>query len=252
MTDLVIAFYEEHDALPILSKYANNYRYNIKLYNKGVRTPDLKSFTTNKQTYNLKNIGQATHTYLKHVIDNYDNLADVTIFMMGSAFRDEKKARKAHWLLDNANKCSGFMSQHIWKSTEEDFNFELPFYDIFNYSTSGVNANTHRVRTAMIRSDITPLGDWIKNHLQFKLQDKRFFRTNKCTFAVHKNLILEKPVLFYKDLIKQLEHAERNLEVIHFFERAWICVFVKDVKDLNYYKKTLNHDVDKYGEIAYQ
>ena len=249
MTDLVIAFYQENDALPTFAKYANSYNYNVKLYNKGPQSPNLDHFTSPKQVYTLPNIGQTTHTYLNHVIQNYDNLAGITIFMMGSAFRDEKKARKAHWVLNNANDCSGFMSQHIWMSSLEDYNFELPFYDIFDYSNSAIRADSKRVRTAMIRAEVTPLGEWIKKHTNFKLKDKQFFRTNKCTFAVNKNTILQKPVSFYKNLITQLEHSDRNLEVIHFFERAWICVFLEDRLDNSYYKKTLNHDVLRYGAI---
>lgn len=249
MTDLVIAYYKEKEALSTFAGYANSRNYNLKLYNKGGETPDLNSFIISKSLIDLPNIGQATHTYLNHIIENYDNLADTTIFITGSAFRDEKKARKARWLLSNANNCTGFMSQHIWTSDVEDYDFELPFYDIFDYSNSSIQANSKRVRTAMVRADVTPLGDWIRKHTSYKLNTKRFYRTNKCTFAVSRDLIQKKPVSFYKSLIKQLEHSDRNLEVIHFFERAWVCIFVDEGLDSAYYKKILNHDVPRYGDI---
>ena len=101
----------------------------------------------------------------------------------------------------------------------------------------------------MIRADVTPLGDWIKKHTSFKLNKKTFYRTNKCTFAVSRDLIQQKPISFYKSLIKQLERSDRSLEVIHFFERAWICIFVNEELGSSYYKKILNHDVSRYGDI---
>lgn len=245
MTDLVIAYYNEKEYLDIFINYANKYNYNLKLYNKSKDNPILKNIKVNYEINNLDNIGQATHTYLYHIIQNYDKLNEVTIFMLGSAFRDNKKACKAHYVLNNANKCNGFMAQHIWLSDESDYDWELPYYDIINYN----NKNNNRSKTKMIRADILPLGNWIKENTGFELKNNRFYRTNKCMFAVSKDIILKKPISFYKKLIKQLENAERNLEVIHFFERSWVCIFLEPNKDEKYYKENLNYDNKKYGEI---
>ena len=36
------------------------------------------------KTINLPNIGREAHTYLYHIINNYDNLADINVFLPGS------------------------------------------------------------------------------------------------------------------------------------------------------------------------
>jgi hypothetical protein len=53
------------------------------VYNKGpnedfYRSEDLKD------VIELDNVGREGHTYLYHIIHNYDNLADVTVFLPGS------------------------------------------------------------------------------------------------------------------------------------------------------------------------
>ena len=247
MTDLVIAYYNEKNALGTFINYANKYKYNIVLYNKGDNPVNLKNAKYNYKILKLKNIGQATHTYLHHIIENYNNLSNITIFMLGSGFRDGKKARKAHWILKNANNCKGFSAQHIWLSSECDYNFELPYYEIFNYKNNNILQDSKRIRTKMIRANTFPLGKWIEKNTEFK--DKRFYRTNKCMFSVTKDIILKKPLSYYKNLIKQLELSNRNLEVIHFFERAWICVFLEPNENNDYYKDKFNYDTGRYGKL---
>lgn len=253
MTELVIAYYKEYDSLDNFKMYSEINNYDIHIYNKGgIENNDIinskfSNFKNNFNLSNLPNIGQATHTYLHHVISNYDNLSDITIFMLGSGFRGEKKAKKAHWILKNANNCNGFLSQHIWLSEKNDYNFELPYYEIFSYKNNNIQENSQRIKTEMIRAESLPLGKWIENNTHNKLISKRFYRTNKCMFAVKKDVILKKPISYYKNLIKQLESANRNLEVIHFFERAWVCVFLEPNKDIEYYREKLTYDIKKYG-----
>lgn len=72
-TELVVARYNED--LSWLFKVNNK---KITIYNKG-----------NNINYNnikLPNIGRESHTYLTHIIKNYDNLADITIFTQGDPF----------------------------------------------------------------------------------------------------------------------------------------------------------------------
>lgn len=246
MNDLVIAYYNEKEYINTFLDYADKYNYSIKLYNKG---SDLDNFDEKHKIIKLENIGQHTHTYLYHIIKNYDNLSNVTIFMLGSAFRDNKKGVKAHWLLKNANNSKGFSAQHIWYSYKEDFNFELPYYNIFNYNNNNISQYSERIKTKMIRANFFPLGKWIEQNTYFNLSDKRFYRSNKCMFAVTKDVILRKPLSYYKNLIKQLELDSRKLEVIHFFERAWVCVFLEPNKNEEYYKQKLHYDAEKYGKI---
>jgi hypothetical protein len=48
------------------------------IYNKGA--------SCGRECYTLPNIGRESHTYLHHIINNYDNLSDLTIFTQGDPF----------------------------------------------------------------------------------------------------------------------------------------------------------------------
>lgn len=246
MTDLVIAYYNESEYINTFIEYANKYNYFIHIYNKGDTNVNFTdNITFNYKIHKLSNIGQATHTYLHHIIENYNNLSNITIFMLGSAFRDKSKSEKAHWLLNNANNCKGFSAKRIWLSDIDDYNWELPYYDILKYNHSHLKENSSRIKTKMIRANTIPLGKWIEKNTFFNLSNKSFYRSSKCMFAVTKDVILQKPKSFYINLIKQLEFDTRNLEVIHFFERSWICVFLKPDENSDYYKEKLHYDIEK-------
>ena len=45
-----------------------------------------KGDTLNVDTIELNNIGREAHTYLYHIVNNYDNLSDYTIFLQGDPF----------------------------------------------------------------------------------------------------------------------------------------------------------------------
>ena len=54
---------------------------NVIIYNKGILLEDYEN-TIN----NLENVGREGHSYYKHIYDNYDNLAEYTIFLQGNPF----------------------------------------------------------------------------------------------------------------------------------------------------------------------
>lgn len=73
-TEIVVARYKEN--LDWLKKIKKSKDIKITIYNKG---PDDIDFPF----VPLPNIGRESHTYLYHIINNYDNLADQTIFCQG-------------------------------------------------------------------------------------------------------------------------------------------------------------------------
>lgn len=73
--EIIIARYKED--LSWLKKINKNIK--VTVYNKGpgdINIPFIK----------LPNIGRESHTYLYHIINNYNNLADITIFAQGDPF----------------------------------------------------------------------------------------------------------------------------------------------------------------------
>lgn len=71
--DLIVARYQEDTSW--LSDPRLN-EFNILLYNKGKGKNGIK----------LENVGREAHTYLHHIITNYDKLADINVFTQADPF----------------------------------------------------------------------------------------------------------------------------------------------------------------------
>jgi len=75
-TEIVVARYNEN--LDWLKKIKKSKDIKITVYNKGPDDIDVPFIQ-------LPNVGRESHTYLYHIINNYDNLADQTIFCQGDS-----------------------------------------------------------------------------------------------------------------------------------------------------------------------
>ena len=76
---IIIARYNE-DLKWTLEAPFNQYKYIV--YNKGENENFEKENI--KDIITLPNVGKCDHTYLYHIIENYDNLSDITVFLPGS------------------------------------------------------------------------------------------------------------------------------------------------------------------------
>ena len=66
----------------VVARYNENLEWiknfsNVIIYNKG---DELTEDYNNYKQVKLNNVGREGHTFYKHICDNYDNLADYTIF----------------------------------------------------------------------------------------------------------------------------------------------------------------------------
>ena len=71
---LIISRYNED--LDWLKQYKD---FEITVYNKGYKLPESKSF----KVLNLENVGRESHTWLYHIVHNYNKLNNVNIFLQG-------------------------------------------------------------------------------------------------------------------------------------------------------------------------
>ena len=78
--DIVVSFYNNQNFLKLLDLFENNFSHNFNavVYNKSGHEITLKKNSTQKY---LDNIGREGETYLNHIINNYDNLSEYTIFI---------------------------------------------------------------------------------------------------------------------------------------------------------------------------
>ena len=137
--DIVVARYEEDirwiNTLPIHS-YSRVY-----IYNKGSESefPIPRSIV-----HSLPNYGREAHTYLHHVIHNYERLADVTLFLPGSAWYKESKQYRVKRVIEALNKTSdSVLIGHRDEQTLRDVHgFTIDSYQVTNEENRKQNPDT--------------------------------------------------------------------------------------------------------------
>jgi hypothetical protein len=211
--ELVVARYNENLNWLERNPFSN---YPSIIYNKGVNT----NFNAHQsQVINLKNIGKCDHTYLYHIIENYENLADITVFLPGSTNMDYKmkKAKMIMKELGKSNKSGVFVYENYYKNIRND----LYNFSILNHKTANSDNLILNPDIMMEKSRDRPFGKWY---------DLRFDKTEIHylsywgIMAIHKDDILQHSKMYYKKLIKDLDHSV-SPEEGHYYERAWEAVF---------------------------
>jgi hypothetical protein len=217
--EIVIARYSEDIS------WAKNYKdYVITCYNKGKNKPDCGNCTI----ITLENVGREAHTYIYHIIKNYDNLADVTVFTMGSSMIDYKLS-KLNKVLEMVDKTNDTV---LVGNRMNDIKNDLYNFTLDEWCGSTMNSSTQEPKKCiMVKSKIRPFGKWYESKFGNLVTTLvNYF----AIFAVSRADILKREKSFYQDLLSDLSVGE-NTEVAHYFERSWEAVFTPDKKNLYHY-----------------
>ena len=209
---IIIARYNE-DLKWTLEAPFNQYKYIV--YNKGENENFEKENI--KDIITLPNVGKCDHTYLYHIIENYDNLSDITVFLPGSIDVRYKK-RIASKLLEEMEmkKKAIFISLNQNDIKKIHYNFKLD-----KYKTTHKNNLTKNPESILQKSTIRPFGLWFDNMFgDIKVDCLIYYGI----FSIHKDDIIQHPITRYENLIKELSNHS-NPEVGHYFERSWCAVF---------------------------
>lgn len=210
--NIIIARYNE-DLKWTLEKPFDRFKYIV--YNKGNNENFEKKNV--KKVISLKNVGKCDHTYLYHVIENYNNLADINVFLPGSLDLKYKK-QLANRLLKEImlrNKAI-FISLNQYDIKKLHYNFKLDKYKTKHSSNITLNSETF-----LKKSNIRPFGLWFENKFgNIKINCIIYHGI----FSIHKKDILQHSKSYYKNLIKGLSD-HKSPEEGHFFERSWAAVF---------------------------
>ncbi|GAB4051983.1 DUF3431 domain-containing protein [Spirosoma litoris] len=197
MLELVVAHYTEN------LNWLRNIPATLQktVYSKG---PDSEAEHT---VIPLPNVGREAHTYLHHIVNRYDTLAEWTIFCQGKPFDhayDFKKTlrdmaanalvlknKEFHWLghLIDTDDNQGQRLFQPWSKNEDGRGLDLVGF--------------HR---ALFDNDGPPLYTFVLG----------------AQFAIHRNLLQQKPVSFYE---RALEVSVAFPDAAHCFERSWDRVF---------------------------
>ena len=175
-----------------------------------------KDETNQENTNALPNLGRESHTYLYHIINNYDNLADYTIFCQGDPiFHD-------HHFVEKINSIDSIILEHTKKG----------FYFFSIESTeklSGIEKGEHLVA----------LPTYYFLDLLFCIKIKEDINyTYNCSaqFVVKKQNIRTRPKSFYKFLYSFVSSEKDPIEG-YVFERIWKFILDKNINHSNKYRK---------------
>jgi hypothetical protein len=212
--EIVVSRYNED--LSWINEYPFN-QFEYIIYNKGDNDNFVK--TNVKSIVKLPNVGMCDHTYLYHIINNYDLLSNITVFFPGSVYLSGKK-NTAIMILNNiinSNYNNAYFIGTYYKSIKYSFkNF------ILNNHTCACNENNIKNgETKLLKCKIRPYGKWYDF---FFGNTPAHWVTCGGVFSIDKKDIIQYPIHRYIKLI-QTVNAYSNHEAAHYIERSWGVIF---------------------------
>jgi hypothetical protein len=175
------------------------------IYNKG--RDDLPA-RVRSNSIRLPNVGREAHTYIHHIVENYDKLEDIIIFSQGG------------------------YAAHVNKNPEEFFRASLDIEERgFSVNLAdkvpalGSNARSFVLNwhgTNLYTKEPYNLGEWWeKTTGEAWIRSKTVFWS--ATFSVKREFILRRSRESYIRLLKTLDWSQAPMEA-HFCERSWFNI----------------------------
>ena len=183
------------------------------IYNKGENLQNLK----NTQIIDLPNIGRESHTWLHHIVQNYEKLSHYNVFVQGR--------------IDDLG-CMSFKNPNDYLVYLKKNSFVV--------SRLGLLGPFHWKNNLGIENDIRYKEAWTKGGISnnkegFRKYAKKFF--NKIPlitatsyggcFGVTKNAITKMDKNFYINLLRTVSNHPHPIEA-HYLERLWCYMFSKN------------------------
>ena len=221
--EIVVSRYNEN--IDWMYTYPFN-KFKIICYNKG---PELKK-TNNKNItiIDIPNVGRCDHTYLYHITNSYDKLADITIFLPASCL-DERKENKTKFVINKTLETMDtvILGQYYDDILNDIFDFNLTEYICQNPDNIKLNPESE-----LQLSPIRPFGSWyLHNFGNIQTNILCYYGI----FSIHKSNVLGHTKEYYLNLLSYLD-SHSNPEVGHYFERSWAAVFYPIKDECFYYE----------------
>ena len=215
--EIVIAKYNEN------LLWCNKYKYLATIYD--------KSKNPIKNSIQLPNVGRESHTYLYHIINNWDKLADNTLFTQGGFTADHNPFPLETYLLKK-KKIKLFINLY-YKGI--DFRYEKGKYLKHRFKW------LEEFRKGLMKpAEITFDQFWcLFNDIPIKNYDSIVW-SHGAIFSISRELIKSRPLNLYIKLYN-LVTKHINPEEGHYFERCWYYIFNSSSSnlDLNYNQELL-------------
>jgi hypothetical protein len=197
MFDLVIAKYKEDIS------WSDNIKFKKIIYNKGdAPYPNAEQ---------LENIGRESHTWVYHIVKNYNNLNEYTIFAQGDPFYHYKN------FIETVNNLPYTLST-IHKYCDGLYGLADIFYDEDLEFLHQIRVFPEKVMKLISNKIVT-----------------KFHFAGGAQYIVHRDNITSKPIHFWEKLVeihKQEEHWPWSIE------RVWPIIFGKGFLEDMYNKKS--------------
>ena len=192
--EIIIARYNEDIS------WSHNFKNIRKIYNKGDEIHGVDSTR-------LPNVGREAHTYLYHIIHNWDNLAEQTIFCQGGIYKHR---------INNADIERFFETPGLFKSQKLycDYNW--------GYINHIAKWASEKSSGKMKKAELS-FGEWFDRVVQIP-RGESFLFVPGANFCVHKDAVKSRSLDYYKSLVKRVDD-HINPEESHYFERAWLYIF---------------------------
>lgn len=207
---MVISHYNEDLSYLNTEPFSN---YNHIIYTKGENSPNFK----NDKIIKLPNVGVCVHTYLQYIIDNYDSLPDISIFLPGSCMDNHKK----NMTLNTISKVEKTNNSVFYVNKVEDVKKELYNFTLDEWKNTNINNQELNSDTKLRKSEIRPFGKWYEKYFTDIIINGVNYGG---IFAVSREHIRNRSKESYKELIN-LVNKDKNEETAHYFERAFLALF---------------------------
>lgn len=196
-------------------KDINKELFDIFIYNKGDKINNI----FNCNVINLKNTGRESHTYLYHIITNYENLPEKIIFTQAHPFDHTRDC-----FIDEINNFKNtqsnffYFSKNILKIEYDENKDKFLEYGLLN---NNLWSNYHDINSPTFIVIEKLFGGFISNEL------KIIFGTG-AIFGINKKLIIKRNIEFYTQCIDILNNSRNliNPDEGHSFERLWHYIFL--------------------------
>mgnify|MGYP001162715733 FL=1 len=205
---LIIARYNEN--IEWLKRYND---FKIIVYNKG----ETLSEDYNFEVISLENKGRESHTWLQHIVKNYNDLNEINIFLQGE--------------IDDLN-CMAYKDPNNYLKKIDKYGFSVSRYGLlgpFHWDWNVGILNDARYKKQWLNGEISRSELGFRNFAKKTLPNIPIFLATSYggCFAVKKEKILQHNLLFYENLLDILSKHKNPIEG-HYMERLWCYIFTRN------------------------
>ena len=219
MLDIVVAYYHNKNFIDFLNKLNNfDYSYKIIVYDKSNK--NLKSDKSFISIQKLENVGREGETYLNHIINNYDNLNEYTLFI-----QDDTNEHIPNYI-EFIKECTHLINNKT--------KFKL-FPCSWRINSPPI---IRSIKNGMCPNDLQSVipNNSIKESCKSNnIYLPQLYRTETCAFFIcHKNVIWKHDKSFYIKLRKWLLNNKKNIKKGVVLEHMWKLIFTERISSYSY------------------